>query len=192
MNFKINLVDKDAPLKVFVTYLQPVSASTLPGTLATHSSPLSSTLEQNKVVEAFLSHMNKEPTEDRNTSCFVNPQVILVGGNKINKQSGKLSFEKDWVYISLKSTGSDIRVRLNPRFKSDVGGKKSGYSQERSVPASIPDIQQTGYFSSLSLEQLEFMINAKTRSAKDNMYVVQKLQEDENLWEKYQMKIRDI
>lgn len=36
------------------------------------------------------------------------------------------------------------------------------------------------------------MINDRTRTAKDNHYVVQKLQEDENLWEKYQLKIREI
>lgn len=90
--------------------------------------------EQNKLVQAFLSHINKEPTEDRNTACFTNPTVILVGGNKINKQSGKLSFEKEWVYITFLSIGSDIRVRLTPRFRSDLGGKKQGYQiiQERS------------------------------------------------------------
>lgn len=79
--------------------------------------PYSPSNTENKLVQVFVSHFNKEPCEERNSNTYTNPSVIPVPGNKLNKSSGKYTFERDWVYFTVLSTNSDVRIRVVARFK---------------------------------------------------------------------------
>ena len=79
LNLKIKVLERPAPLKIFFSY---------------PDAPAS------KSVSLYTSHEVKEPSPHHNGGAYHNPASILLGGTT-DAKSGKCTFEKQWLYMTL-------------------------------------------------------------------------------------------
>lgn len=75
---------------------------------------------QLKFVQVFISYTNKEPTPQANNGTYVNPTQIKLMGTLMDPKTGKTSFDKDWLYLTVVSQNQGFRIKMVAKFKEDA------------------------------------------------------------------------
>ena len=73
-----------------------------------------------KFVQVYISYSNKEPSAHHNSGTYVNPAQIKLMGTHADPKTGKTSFDKDWLYITVDSQNQGLRIKMLAKFKEDA------------------------------------------------------------------------
>ena len=67
-------------------------------------------------IDVYISYKTKEPDSYSNNGQYSNPKKIEITGSKKDRNTGKIYFNEEWLYISILSRTMNIRIRVHPKF----------------------------------------------------------------------------